>query len=164
MHIIVHKFENNRSIHFKNCICDFLTPKIANLSPYEAQISKIIITCIKNGHHLVNHCWCSYWMMLNLQAYLLHILEKSIWIPNEDWHEQTRTLWFWNFNFEKIEPNIKPPRKSQQKGVYQSSPLLFQSHLNHLYLGVDEQPNFSFKKKARRSPSKAFFGAFFVLY
>ena len=58
MHVNVYKFENNSFIHFKNCICDYMTPKIATLSPYETQISNIIITCIKNCHHPVNHhCW-----------------------------------------------------------------------------------------------------------
>ena len=58
MHIIVHKFKNNWFIHFKNCICDYLYPKIAYLSPYKTHISKIIFICIKNCHHRVNHhCW-----------------------------------------------------------------------------------------------------------
>ena len=57
IHMILLEFEKNWFIHFKNSICDYWTSKIANLIPYEADNSKIIITCIKNCHHYMNHHW-----------------------------------------------------------------------------------------------------------
>ena len=51
MYIIALKFEKFSYIIMKDSICDYLTQKIANLSPYKADISKIIFTCIRNFHH-----------------------------------------------------------------------------------------------------------------
>ena len=55
-------------IHY--CICDYLTQKIANLIPYEADNSKIIITCIKNCHHYMNHHWWNVQIWFQLWASL----------------------------------------------------------------------------------------------
>ena len=49
MYIIALKFEKFSYIIMKDSICDYLTQKIANLSPYKAD------TNIKNCHHYENH-------------------------------------------------------------------------------------------------------------
>ena len=71
MHIITHEFEKIWCIIFKSRICDYLTPKTGNMRPYEANISKIINTCIKICHHHVNHHCCNlqieFWISTVLQ-------------------------------------------------------------------------------------------------
>ena len=57
MYIIALKFEKLSYIIIKDSICVYLTQKIANLSSYKSDISKIIFTCIKNCHHYMNHYW-----------------------------------------------------------------------------------------------------------
>ena len=107
MHIIVHKFENNWFIHFKNCICDYLCPKIAYLSPYETHISKIIFICIKNCHNRVNHhCWnVQIWFYISALAplcyeFYLNIYQSDIsgwgqeWNFNKCWDTNMKKLWF----------------------------------------------------------------------
>ena len=62
MHIIAQEFETIWFIIFKSRICDYLTPTIGNLTPYQDHFPKITYTCIKNCHHNMNH-HCSNWIL-----------------------------------------------------------------------------------------------------
>ena len=79
MHMITQEFETIWFIVFKSRICDYLTPKIGNMSQCDANISKIIYTCIKICHHhgiiiveMFSHCVGNYHVWNDNLRYQIH--------------------------------------------------------------------------------------------
>ena len=91
MHIITHEFEKIWCIIFKSRICDYL--KIGNMSQCDANISKIIYTCIKICHHhgiiiveMFSHCVGNYHVWNVNLRYQIHALVIFVIISLRIYH------------------------------------------------------------------------------